>query len=117
MKPQELTLESEVFDEFRTGLSAAINSALDQIILKHLGGGTVTAKIGIAVHEVTNRETGEVHIMPEFEPGISIKIGAKGSIKLAKQSGMILMQADCGKNFVGSNQVSIDELIKKQEGA
>ena len=116
MKPQELNLESEVFDEFRTNLSAAINIVVNQMISRRMESGTVSAKIGIKIHKVTNSETGEIHIMPEFAPVINMKIGAKDNLKLATQAGMILKQSGCGKNFVGSNQVSIDELMKDAEG-
>lgn len=116
MKAQELNIDCEVFDDFREKLTGAINLVLDQLIAKGLSGGSVNAKIDIAIRQDTDTDTGEIIRMPEFEPKITMKIGAKGTVKCIKQEGMILKKALCGRNIVGSNQISMDELLASMDG-
>lgn len=80
MKPQELKLECEVFDEFRVNLDAAIRMAIKSMTAKELRSGNVTAKIDIELKKEAT-EDGEIFCIPRFEPDINIKIGAKGNLK------------------------------------
>ena len=117
MKPQELKIECECFDELRERLNAALHSVIDALIEKQLPTGTVAAKIGIAIHHKTDEETGEVLLMPEFKPDVSLKIGGKGKIELGTICGIYLKQTEDGSHLVASNQISIDDLMAEQKGA
>lgn len=117
MKPQELTIDSEVFEELRDELSAAINQVIDQLISKRMKKGTVGAKIGITIQEHFDADTGEVTYMPVFEPGISMKMGMQDGGKLSKRCGLFLRKSPCGTNFIADNQISMDELMDDQKGA
>ncbi len=113
MKPQELRLECEVFDEFRINLDAAIRMAIKSMIAKDLGSANVTAKIDIELKKETT-EDGEIFYVPRFEPDINIKIGAKGNLKCKEKSGMVMRAGEKGL-YIADNQISIDDLIKKEE--
>lgn len=114
MKPQELTITSEVFEDLRNKLNAAINITVNRLLDKGLSNGNVSAKIDISIRETTNKETGEVTIMPEFEPSVSMKIGAKGKMDCEKVGGMIMRQGPSGRIYVATNQISIDELMEAE---
>ena len=111
MKPQELTITSEVFEDLRNKLNAAINITVNRLLDKGLSNGNVSAKIDILIRESTNKETGEVTIMPEFEPSVSMKIEAKGKMDCQKVGGMILRQGQSGRIYVATNQISMNELM------
>ena len=117
MKPQVLDMDSEVLAEFKDSLNSAIQIVIDQLTKKSLSSGEVSAKIKIALISRTDSKTGEVLIMPEIEPNVGMKIGAKGKLECQKQAGMILQKSPCGKPVVASNQVSIDELMDVEKGA
>ncbi len=118
MQAQELNLECEIFDEFREKADAAINTVVNQLIEKGLMSGSVSMKIDIQMRKDADADSAEIVYMPEFEPKVNVKIGASGSVKCAKKGGIILKQAPCGKNIVGNNQISIDELMDRaEEGA
>ena len=63
MKPQELKLECELFNEFRRALDAAINNCVRQMVVKRLSDGTITGKIEIHLEEAAD-ENGEVLFLP-----------------------------------------------------
>lgn len=113
MKPQELKLECEAFDEFRVNLDAAIRMAIKSMIAKDLGSGNVTAKIDITLKKEAS-EDGEVYFIPKFKPDINIKIGAKGNLKCKEKDGMV-MKAGEKSLYIADNQVSIDDLIPPKE--
>lgn len=113
MKPQELKLECEVFDEFRVNLDAAIRMAIKSMTAKELGSGNVTAKIDIELKKEAT-EDGEIFYIPRFEPDINIKIGAKGNLKCKEKAGMVMKVGEKGL-YIADNQVSIDDLISQEE--
>ena len=113
MKPQELKLECELFNEFRQALNAAINSCMRQMVAKRLSDGTITGKIEIHLIEAAD-ENGEVLFYPEITPDVALKIGAKGKIDCTKQMGFMMK---CGPDgfIVGTDQVTMDELLGGKE--
>lgn len=114
MKPQELELNCELFNEYRDALDAAIKNCVRQLVLKGLDAGTVTGKIEIKLNQAADAN-GEVIFYPEIEPEVTLKIGAKGKIDCGKKQGFAMKCA--GGNFiVGTDQVTMDELIAGQEG-
>lgn len=112
MKPQELKLECEVFDEFRINLDAAIRMAIKSMIEKDLGSGSVTAKIDITLKKEASEE-GEIFYTPRFEPDINIRIGAKGNLKCKEKDGMVMKAGEKGL-YIADNQVSMDDLMDQK---
>ena len=110
MKPQELGLESEIFDEFRTVLSSAIRNTVRELIERDLAIGTVSTKIRIELKREIDND-GVVTLMPEISSDIGSKIGASGKMKLGDQKGLILKTGKNGELIIGTNQISIDEML------
>ena len=77
MAPQELTLDGEIFDEFRILLDSGIRATIRQAIEARTNGGTITAKISFKLNPHTDNETGEIFYNPEIEPKVSTKIDKK----------------------------------------
>lgn len=116
MKPQALNLESEIFDDFREKLDRAITVAMRNMVSKGIMTGSVTGKIKIEL-DTEIMEDGEMIYKPKIEPVIDIKIGAKGKIECGQQAGF-LMKPDGGGGFViGTDQISMDELMDESRGA
>ena len=116
MKPQELNIESEIFDDLREKFDLTINAMMRNLIAKNMREGTLTVKIKIRMDEHVNQD-GEILYMPAFEPKINMKIGAKGDIELDKVEGLLLKESGGGRHVIGTSQVSMDELIQELKGA
>ncbi len=114
MKPQELNIESEIFDELRGKFDIAINSVIRNLIAKNMGEGTLTVKLKVKVDQTVDQD-GEVIYMPSFEPKINIRIGAKGDIDLNKVEGLQLRCPADGKLIIGTEQISMDEYMAEAE--
>lgn len=112
MKPQELNLGCELFDEFRLALDNAIRIAMENMMAKGLHDGTVTGKLDIALNQYKDKETGEMMYEPEIKPDVNIKIGTKAKIDLAKQAGFLAKRSD-DRIVVGTDQVTMDEMIRE----
>ena len=117
MKPQELTLESDVFNGLRISMNEAIRIVMKSLIEKDLYHGSVTAKIDIMLKEETDENTGERCLMPAFFPEVSFEIKNKDKIKCVPEAGMYLKKGPMGQLIIGTNQITMDELIAEQEGA
>lgn len=113
MKPQELTLDCELFNEFREAMDKAIKNCMRQMVSRRLNTGTISGKIEITLTEGAD-ENGEVIFHPEIEPDVAVKIGTKGNIKCQKKVGIIMKCSPDGF-VVGTDQVTMDELIRGKE--
>lgn len=116
MKPQELNIESEIFDDLREKFDIAINAVIRNLITKSMGEGSLSLRIKIQLHKNVTQD-GEIEYMPTFDPKINIKIGAKGDIECEKAEGLLLKESGDGKHVIGTSQVSMDELIAELKGA
>lgn len=114
MKPQELSLQCEALEEFVMNLDEALKITAKAMMRKKMQCGTVNAKIDIVIQEVTNTD-GEVFKVLSIKPGVSMKIGSKEKMETAERNGLYVKQDENGVPIVGSSQVSIDELISRQE--
>lgn len=114
MKPQELCLGCELFDDFRVALDNAIRIAVMNMMAKNLNSGTVIGKLDITLNQHVNPETGETIYTPEIQPDVSMKIGTKAKIDLAKQMGFLAKRSAEGV-VVGTDQVTMDELIREAD--
>lgn len=115
MTPQELSFATEIFTDLRIKMDAALNSVISNLIEKDLGSGKVTAKIDVSLFKKTDKETGEIYYEPVFEPAVNFNIGGKGKLECSAPVGLIVKKSKCGRNFIGSNQISIDDLIEEEE--
>ena len=113
MKPQQLTMNAECFDQFRNNFDAALNGIVNNLISKRLMEGEVTAKVKITLLETTDKDNGEIIRQLVVEPDVNMKIGAKLRLECSERGGIFLKQNAEGHNIIADNQVSIDELLKE----
>ena len=99
MKAHELDLDSIVFAELRRKLNVTIERTV--------------WRIGMLSQ---TDENGEIHTTAVFEPKVTYKIGASEEEKCGATGGKITI-GDDGSVLVGSEQVTMDELIDDQKGA
>ena len=115
MKPQELNLNCEVFDVFRMRMDLAINALMRNMIEKDMMTGNITAKIDVELMKKVT-DDGEVIWMPEIKPCVNLKIGAKCKLECPTKGGFMMKQGNEGF-IIGTNQVSMDELMDGKEGS
>lgn len=111
MKPQDLTINGELFDEFRKSFDMAMTILINRMITTRIGKGTVNAKITINMKEFID-DSGEVVRMPEMDFGIGMGMSEKDSMKGNLQRGLILKRRASGGLLVGTDQISMDELME-----
>ena len=115
MKPQNLTIESELFEDFRTKFDAAMNSALRKMKSMSIRAGTVKTTIEIVMEEAED-ENGEPVLMPEFSGQVEINLPLKGKIEVKKQSGIIMVKDPISDGFiVASGQYTFMDMLAEQE--
>lgn len=115
MKPQGLTLDSEIFDEFRVQLNAAIRATISQAVETRTNGGTITAKIDFKLNGFTGKETGEIFYNPEFDSKTSAKIGKKSELNSKKASGFCMVEDGRGGYIIASRQIDIADILTEGE--
>lgn len=113
MKPQELNLDCELFAEFRLALDAAVKIILVRMMEKGLDSGSITGKLDITLRTSTT-EDGELRYLPEIQPDVQMKIGTKAKMDCTKQIGFLAKRSGRGI-VVGTDQITMDELIAGQE--
>ena len=111
MKPQLLNLDSEVLDEFRANFNVAISALIMNMVEKDLKAGEVGGKIKIEIQKKTDKETGEIFLMPKITPDVHMKVGAKGKIECATMEGFIMRTTPGGRAVVASNQITFEDLM------
>lgn len=114
MKPQELTINGELFEEFRNNFDTAMMILINRMITTRIGKGTVNAKITINMKEFID-DNGEVVRMPEMDFGIGMGMSEKDSMKGNLHRGLILKRGATGRLLVGTEQISMDELVGVNE--
>lgn len=115
MKAHELNLDSIVFAEMTAKLNEAIQRTVRVMRDKGLTEGTVSAKIKIGVMEYVD-QNGEFSTTAIFEPKVTTKVGSSAEEKCGGTGGKITISKD-GDVLIGSEQVTMDEVIGKQKGA
>ena len=113
MKPQELSINGELFEETRNNLDTAMKILINRMISTRINKGTVSLKIGIEIKDIIN-DDGEVIRMPEISYNIGMGMTEKDSLKGNLQRGLMLKRSSCGKLFVSTEQISMDELMEGQ---
>ena len=115
MKPAELSIGTEIFTDLRIKLDTALNAVVSNLISKDLGSGKVTARIGVEIFKKTDKETGEIYYEPVFKPEVSLNIGGRGKMDCSAPVGLILKKSKCGRNFIGTNQITMNDMLDDQE--
>ena len=114
MKPQTLTIDSEVLEDFRENFNTTMAVLLREMRNRRLREGTITAKLDIQIEESAD-VNGEVIRLVNIVPEINMKMGAKAKVECAKKSGLFMQVNDEGVPVVGSCQMDIDELLAKED--
>lgn len=113
MKPQELSINGELFDETRENLDTAMKILVNRMISTRINKGTVNLKISIEIKDIINDE-GEVIRMPDISYSVGMGMSGKDTLKGNLQRGLMLKRSSCGNLFVASDQISMDELMEGQ---
>ena len=111
MKPQELTINGELFDETRNNLDTAMKILINRMISTGIKKGAVSLKVGIELKEIIN-DSGEVIRMPDISYSVGMGMTEKDTMKGNIQRGLMLKRAACGKLLIGSEQISMDEIME-----
>lgn len=112
MAPQELTLDAEIFEEFRTILDSSIRALLRQMIEQQVKTGSITAKIEVDLARTVDDETGEIHYQPSLDPKVGIKLGKRANYGLRKLNGFSMRPDGNGGFIIGTKQMNIEDLYK-----
>ena len=115
MKPQTFNLNSEVLDEFRDKMNAALAAVVKQLKRRNMREGKITGQIHITLEDTTTEE-GEVVTQMEIEPEVTMNISAKGKLECSKQSGLFTRLNNEGEPVIGSCQIDMDELLAEEKG-
>ena len=115
MKPQTLTLDSEVLGEFRENINNTLAVLVREMKARGLHEGTITAKVDITIEEAVDAN-GQIAKQLSIQPEVTMKMGAKGKVECSKRSGLFVRLNDDGVPVVGHCQIDIDELLA-EEGA
>ena len=113
---EQLSLGNRIFADTRIMLDAYLNMLVRTIIEKDLHSGSVGLKINVDIKKKVT-DDGEIIYEPEFEPKVSVKVGASGSDKCHVKKGLIMKRGRDGKNLICENQISMDDVAKEQKGA
>lgn len=113
MKPQELSINGELFEETRNNLDTDMKILINRMISTRINKGAVSLKIGIEIKDIVN-DDGEVVRMPEINYSIGMGMTEKDTMKGNLQRGLMLKRSPCGNLFVASDQISMDELMEGQ---
>ena len=113
MKPQELSINGELFDETRENLDTAMKILVNRMISTRINKGTVNLKISIEIKDIINDE-GEVIRMPDISYSVGMGMSEKDTLKGNLQRGLMLKRSSCGNLFVASDQINMDELMEGQ---
>lgn len=117
MRPQRISIESEVLEEFRQNLNTALEIVTCQLARRKLREGTISAKIKIKVQENADKESGEVFFNMELEPDVKMKIGSSDKLECQKQGGIIMQPDNDGRPMIASQQIDMNDLMQESETA
>ena len=111
MKPQELTINGELFEETRNNLDMSMKILINRMISTGIKKGAVSLKVGIELKEIIN-DSGEVIRMPDISYSVGMGMTEKDTLKGNLQRDLIMKRSPCGKLMVSTEQISMDELTE-----
>ena len=111
MKPQELSINGELFEETRDNMDTTIRMLIARMISTGIKKGTVSLKLSIELKEIIN-DSGEVIRMPDISYSVGMGMTEKDTLKGNLQRGLIMKRSPCGKLMVSTEQISMDELTE-----
>ena len=109
MKPQSLTMDSEIMAGAKANMDTALQDAIAEMMELDLNEGTVTLKVNILI-EKKIAEDGEIIRKPKIASKVSAKYGSKFDLKTDAAPGLVLYKNRDGEILIVSNQISIDDL-------
>ena len=112
MEPQELTLKGEIFKQFMELFDFDLRYMLRTMKAKDLEEGTVTAKIKVIMATDVDQNA-ELHDTIQLKPSVSIKLGMNMSDDVPASVKMQLKFDRSGMPIVGTNQISMDEMLEE----
>ena len=112
MEPQVLSLDCEALKGFRYLFDAMLRNMVGKMEEKGLSSGTVTGKVKILLDTVTD-QGGEIRTVMEIKPDVNVKIGETDKAELDKMRGIFLQFDVNGNPVIGTEQVTMDEMIRK----
>ena len=112
--PQELTIDADILWEFHQSMDTALQMITQEMADKNLETGVINAKIKIRMAlKVT--EDGQIIRNLKFEPDVKTKCGTDNRFDMGKTP-FVIMDVDAhGRTVIAENQISMDELLAKQE--
>ena len=113
---EQLSMGNKIFADTRIMMDAYLNLLIRTMIEKDMPDGSIGMKIKVEVRKQVT-DDGEIIYMPEFEPHISIKVGAGAGDKCHVKKGLIMKRSHDGMNYVCENQISMDDVMKEEKGA
>lgn len=115
MKPQNLTINGEVFEDLRGRFDDALLLALRKMKELKIQAGTLTATVDIRMDEIAD-ENGELILAPEFDAQVAINLPMKGRMKVPTQMGLMMIRDPNSNGFlVASRQYTMMEMLEEQE--
>ena len=111
MQNQELTINGELFEEFRNNVDTAMKILVNRMLSTKIHKGAVSTKIGIEIKEIID-DNGEIIRMPDISYTIGMGMSEKDSMKGNLRRGMTMRRLPNGDLIVGTEQVSMDELME-----
>ena len=114
MKPQNLTINGEVFDDLRQRFDEAMLLALRKMQELKIHAGTLTATVEIRMAEEAD-ENGETIYTPVFDAQVAINLPLKGKIKVPTQEGLMMIRDPNSSGYlVASRQYTIMDMLEEQ---
>ena len=119
MRPQNLSIQSDVFDDLRDRFDKVLTLTLRRMDDRAITDGTVTIKVAITLVEGTDENTGEPVLMPEFSGTVEMNLPIKGKAEIPKKAGYIMTRDPCGEGFIiaSGQQYTFMDLLEEQEHA
>lgn len=116
MRPEVVGIDHEALCELKMQMDNALQDVTKLMMRRGLKSGSVTAKVDIAIQEITTVD-GEVVKIMSLTPDVRMKIGSNERIKINPVGGLYPHITDDGEVIAGDNQISMDEILKDMEGA
>lgn len=114
MKPQELSINGELFEETRDNIDTTIRMLIARMISTGIKKGTVSLKLSIELKEYI-ADGGEIVRMPDISYSVGMGMTEKDTMKGNLHRGMILKRSECGRLMVIPDQVSMDDVLAEEQ--
>ena len=112
MKPQNLSIESELFSELRMKFDFMLALAMDKMQKMNVSKSKVTAVVEIET--TAHEEAGEMVQLPDFKCEVRINLPAKGAIPAATPKGLKVTKSPLdGKYIIASDNYDLLDMVEE----